>query len=254
MIEIRLKSFYLAIFVFFILFFSFTVSADHYVASYIYNNDYIRFSSLSNYNGQLLYIGGYKSIDPPIPFLGKLDAGSISSVTLPPVSPLNIPKIWDLDNYNGKMYIDKSFRYGGSSFEDVTGSDFIWDGFSEPNPLVEFNGKLYSNVANGLNGLFEYDDDSSSWSGFLNYNDFCSSGGCGSGYLWIVKPSPVGVYNNKLYVPLIVSRNVGGNTVSDSIFLVYDGSLWTYIDGIYDELVMAENKRKGQKSEWQRFK
>ena len=25
------------------------------------------------------------------------------------------------------------------------------------------------------------------------------------------------------------------------------------IDGIYDELIMAENKRKGQKSEWKRF-
>ncbi len=26
------------------------------------------------------------------------------------------------------------------------------------------------------------------------------------------------------------------------------------LDGIYDELVMVENKRKGQKTEWQRFK
>jgi len=25
------------------------------------------------------------------------------------------------------------------------------------------------------------------------------------------------------------------------------------LDGVYDELVMVENKRKGQKSEWQRF-
>ncbi len=26
------------------------------------------------------------------------------------------------------------------------------------------------------------------------------------------------------------------------------------LDGIYDELVMAENQRKGKKSEWRRFK
>lgn len=29
---------------------------------------------------------------------------------------------------------------------------------------------------------------------------------------------------------------------------------YTLIDGIYDELVMAENQRKGTKSEWRRFK
>ncbi len=252
--NITLKFFCLVTFVFLILLFSFFVSADSYIARYTYSGDSgynIRFSSLSNYKGQL-YIGGYDT-DPRYtgsigaPFLGKFSNGVISSVSgLPSRNWKSHPKIWDLYNYTSKMIIDgSSFIYDGSTFSAMTNGDSFYEASDAESPRpVEYNGKLYLSVGNGYDELYVFDGNS--WSPFLNYRNFCSSAGdpCGI-FSYVNKVGAVGVYNNKLYVSLLINRF--SSEFHDSIFLVYDGTSWSYSEGIDGDYVVEALESHGGK-------